>query len=89
MVCENIGKEGPPMIRSDDFSWPVAFKIGKGADRFKTIEESNTFFEERKREFMNLPSSEAGAIVKVKTDIEGRYEDENVILSKENLVLPF
>lgn len=56
---------------------------------FKTIEESEAFFEEKKREFMNLPSSEAGTIVKIKTDIGGRYEDENVILSKENLVLPF
>ena len=63
-----------------------------GSDKvmfFKTIEESDAFFEERKREFRNLPSSESGTIVKVKTDIEGRYEDENVILSKENLVLPF
>ena len=56
---------------------------------FNTIEESNTFFEERKREFMNLPSSEAGTIVKVKTDYGGRYEDENVVLTKEDLVLPF
>ena len=56
---------------------------------FDTIEESNAFFEERKREFMNLPSSEAGTIVKVKTDYGGRYEDENVVLTKEDMVLPF
>lgn len=63
-----------------------------GSDKvmfFKTIEESDAFFEERKREFMNLPSSEAGAIVKVKTDYGGRYEDENVVLTKEDMVLPF
>ena len=62
-----------------------------GSDKvmfFKTIEESDTFFEEKKREFMNFPGSDAGTSVKVKTDYGGRYEDENVILSKENLVLP-
>ena len=56
---------------------------------FKTIEESDTFFEEKKREFMNFPGSEVGTIVKVKTDYGGRYEDENVVLTKEDLELPF
>ena len=78
-------------MRSNFYGCRIHFKKtgSDGVMFFKTIEESNTFFEERKREFMNLPSSEAGTIVKIKTDIEGRYEDENVILSKENLVLPF
>lgn len=78
-------------MRSNFYGCRIHFKKNgsEGVMFFNTIEESNTFFEERKREFMNLPSSEAGTIVKVKTDIEGRYEDENVILSKENLVLPF
>ena len=77
-------------MRSNFYGCRIHFKKtgSDGVMFFKTIEESNTFFEERKREFMNLPSSEDGTIVKIKTDIEGRYEDENVILSKENLVLP-
>lgn len=63
-----------------------------GSDKvkfFKTIEESDAFFEEKKREFMNFPGSDAGTSVKVKTDYGGRYEDENVVLTKEDLVLPF
>lgn len=62
-----------------------------GSDKvtfFKTIEESDAFFEEKKREFMNFPGPEAGISVKIKTDIDGRYEDEHVILSKEDFVLP-
>lgn len=59
-----------------------------GSDKvmlFKTIEESDAFFEEKKREFMNFPGSEAGTSV----DYGGRYEDDNVVLTKEDLVLPF
>ena len=63
-----------------------------GSDKvmfFKTIEENDAFFEEKKREFMNFPGSDAGNSVKVKTDYGGRYEDENVVLTKEDLELPF
>ena len=78
-------------MKSNFYGCRIHFKKtgSDGVMFFKTIEESNTFFGERKREFMNLPSSEARTIVKIETDIEGRYEDENVVLSKENLVLPF
>ena len=63
-----------------------------GSDKvkfFKTIEESDAFFEEKKREFMNFPGSESWTSVKVKTDYGGRYEDENVVLTKEDLELLF
>ena len=77
-------------MKSNFYGCRIHFKK-TGSDKvmfFKTIEESDAFFEERKREFMNLPSSEAGTIVKVKTDYGGRYEDENVVLTKEDMVLP-
>ena len=78
-------------MNSNFYGCRIHFKK-TGSDKvmfFKTIEESDAFFEERKREFRNLPSSESGTIVKVKTDYGGRYEDENIVLTKEDIVLPF
>ena len=78
-------------MKSNFYGCRIHFKK-TGSDKvtlFKTIEESDTFFEERKREFMNFPGSESGTSVKVKTDYGGRYEDENVVLTKEDLELPF
>lgn len=77
-------------MKSNFYGCRIHFKK-TGSDKvmfFKTIEESDAFFEEKKREFMNFPGSEAGTSVKIKTDIEGRYEDDHVILSKEDFVLP-
>ena len=56
---------------------------------FKTIEEGDAFFEEKKKMFKSFPGSEAGTSVKIKTDKAGCYEDEYVVLTKEDIVLPF
>ena len=78
-------------MKSNFYGCRIHFKK-TGSDKvifFKTIEESDAFFEEKKREFMNFPGSDAGTSVKVKTDYGGQYEDENVVLTKEDLELPF